>query len=212
LHWDRQADRIKRAADHGSQGGGRMTRPLVPGIPSRVVDPSGVVKQRGKCAGRPGRDGARDGDADRPRDGELIIGCEVAFKGTVKACDTFVVKGQVDASLPCRVFQVAEGGSFTGTAEVDEAVIAGTFEGTLTVRGRLTVEAPGRVQGKIRYGELCVQAGGEIGGDVQVGRVAKAASPPSEPETPARAREKSPVESRLSTADLRKLVETTPGS
>ena len=34
------------------------------------------------------------------------------------------------------------------------------------MRGRLVVHATGRVSGKVRYGKLLVQEGGEIVGDV----------------------------------------------
>lgn len=177
------AGRICRAADDSGGGGGdqgiqrgtRMTRPLVPGIPSRVVDPSGVVKQRSQNAGaRSPREAPKEPAEERPRDGELTIGRGVVFNGTIHTCDSFVVQGEVEATLPARAFQITETGHFKGRAEVDEAIVAGTFDGTLTVRGRLTVEATGRVRGTVRYGELAIVAGGQISGDIQVASEAPA--------------------------------------
>jgi cytoskeletal protein CcmA (bactofilin family) len=46
------------------------------------------------------------------------------------------------------------------------AEIRGVFNGELTARLRLVVHATGRVKGKIRYGKLLVQEGGELTGDV----------------------------------------------
>ena len=40
------------------------------------------------------------------------------------------------------------------------------FEGELTVRDRLTVRATGRISGKIRYGRIIVEAGGELAGEI----------------------------------------------
>ena len=65
-----------------------------------------------------------------------------------------------------RAIQIAEQGAFKGTADIEVAEIRGSFEGELTVRGRLVGHATGRVSGKVRYGKLLVQEGGEIVGDV----------------------------------------------
>ncbi len=43
----------------------------------------------------------------------------------------------------------------------------GRFEGTLTVRKRLVIRATGRVSGTIRYGQIEIECGGRISGDVQ---------------------------------------------
>lgn len=142
-----------------------MSRPLVPGIPSRVVDPSGVVKRQDKTVSPP-----RESEVSDPlsNEGQLVVGKGIRFKGEITACDTLIVYGQVEASLPARAVQVAEGGDYQGTAEVDEAVIAGNFDGNLTVRQRLTIAASGRVKGMIRYAELEIAAGGQITGDIQL--------------------------------------------
>ena len=65
-----------------------------------------------------------------------------------------------------RAIQIAEQGSFKGTADIEVAEIRGAFDGELTVRGRLVVHATGRINGKVRYGKLLVQEGGELCGDV----------------------------------------------
>ncbi len=152
----------------GNGGGPRVARPLVPGIPSRVVDPSGVVKQQTQ--------GPRvtRGEPAKPRTGEhagtggrLVVGQDIGFKGEINACDTLVVHGEVEAVLPARVVEVGEHGRFRGTADVEEAVVSGVFDGTLTARKRLTVTASGRVTGKVRYAELTVETGGRISGDLR---------------------------------------------
>jgi cytoskeletal protein CcmA (bactofilin family) len=98
----------------------------------------------------------------------LIVGPNIKLKGVeITDCDTLVVEGRVEASMDSRVIQVADGGIFTGTVGVDRAEIRGRFEGEMTVRDRLVVHATGRVQGKVRYGRLAVEEGGEIIGDLE---------------------------------------------
>ena len=104
---------------------------------------------------------------------KLIVGPNIKLKGVeISDCDTLVVEGRVEATMNSRVIQIAEMGAFTGSAEVDLAEIRGDFEGELTVRQKLVIFGSGKVSGKIRYGKLVVEEGGQLSGDVQSGGVA----------------------------------------
>lgn len=117
-------------------------------------------------AQQPPADDSRPGGAAR---GELVIGRTIAFHGAIAECRRLVVEGSVDASLrDCGVIEVAPAGRFIGCAESENADIAGAYEGDLVVRDRLLIRATGKVTGKIRYGKLEIECGGEITGDVQV--------------------------------------------
>jgi cytoskeletal protein CcmA (bactofilin family) len=63
---------------------------------------------------------------------------------------------------------IAESGRFKGSATIDNADVRGTFEGSLTARKRLLIRAGGHVTGTIRYGQIEIEAGGQISGDVQM--------------------------------------------
>jgi cytoskeletal protein CcmA (bactofilin family) len=104
---------------------------------------------------------------------KLIVGPNIKLKGVeISDCDTLVVEGRVEATMNSRVIQIAEMGAFTGSAEVDLAEIRGDFEGELTVRQKLVIFGSGKVSGKIRYGKLVVEEGGQLSGDVQSGSMA----------------------------------------
>ena len=68
--------------------------------------------------------------------------------------------------MDSRVIQIAEQGMFQGTAGLDVAEIHGRCEGELTVRKQLVIHATGKVTGKIRYGKLTIEEGGELSGEV----------------------------------------------
>ena len=108
--------------------------------------------------------------AHRPDDvagSRLIVGPNIKLKGVeIDDCDTLVVEGRVEATMVSRAIQIAEHGSFKGTADIEVAEIRGSYDGELTVRGRLVVHGTGRVSGKVRYGKLLVQEGGELSGDI----------------------------------------------
>lgn len=98
----------------------------------------------------------------------LIVGPEVKLKGAeILDCDTLVVEGRVEATMDSRVLRIAEKGAYKGTVGIDIAEIHGHFEGELTARQQLLIHATGRVSGKIRYGKILIEEGGELCGDVQ---------------------------------------------
>ena len=97
----------------------------------------------------------------------LIVGPDIKLKGAeITDCDTLVVEGRVEAAMDSRVIQIAEQGLFSGTAGIDIAEVHGRFEGDLTARKTLVIHATGKVTGKVRYGKLSIEEGGELSGDV----------------------------------------------
>ena len=99
---------------------------------------------------------------------ELLVGREITLSGEITTCDRLLVEGSVEANLSnCKDIEIAQTGLFKGTASVDHAEIHGRFEGSLTVKKRLLIKSTGRVSGSIRYGQLEVECGGQVSGDVQ---------------------------------------------
>ena len=99
---------------------------------------------------------------------QLIVGREISLQGEIRACDRLLIEGSVEANLQsCHDFNIAETGLFKGTALIDDAEIRGRFEGTLTVRSRLFIRSTGKVSGTVRYGQIEIECGGQISGDIQ---------------------------------------------
>lgn len=101
---------------------------------------------------------------------KLIVGPNIKLKGVeITDCDTVVVEGRVEATIDSRVIQIAECGAFKGSAEIDIAEIRGEFDGELVVRQKLVIYSTGKVSGKVRYGKVVIEEGGQLSGDIQVG-------------------------------------------
>jgi len=99
----------------------------------------------------------------------LTVGRDITLNGDIASCDHLVVEGTVHAqSFQARRMDVLECGYFAGSAEVQDAVIAGRFEGKIKVHGRLIVKATGRVYGEIEYGTLEAENGSRIEGQLLV--------------------------------------------
>ncbi len=147
------ADRQRRE-QRGFDATAAANQPAVPAEPARVEPPK------------------PEPEAPRPRVEEskgsrLIVGPDIKLKGAeITDCDTLVVEGRVEASMDSRVMQIAENGSFHGTVGVDIAEIRGRFDGELTCRKQLVIHPTGKVAGKIRYGRIVIEEGGEVAGDV----------------------------------------------
>ena len=109
-------------------------------------------------------------DAEEAGGSKLTVGPNIKLKGVeITDCDTLVVEGTVEATMNSRVIKIAENGAFHGTAEIDIAEIHGKFDGTLTVREKLVIFGSGKVSGKIRYGKVVIEEGGELTGQIEAG-------------------------------------------
>jgi cytoskeletal protein CcmA (bactofilin family) len=175
-----------------SRPGLGLNPPKMPVMPVRPSEPSrnevkpGIEMPRRVEAPTPGVVTPQVNQASRREASEnrkLIVGREIALSGEISSCDRLVVEGSVQANLAnCHDIDIAESGLFKGSASIDEAEIRGRFEGELTVRNRLFIRATGQVVGTVRYGQLEIECGGRISGDVQMGAGADVA-----PNVPAKA-------------------------
>ncbi|WP_372397823.1 polymer-forming cytoskeletal protein [Azospirillum sp. HJ39] len=161
------------------------TAPSVPGagfktdVPRRVVDmPGSAPRQPSMPIATPSAAPMAAAPAPvpvaplapaMPEQRRLTVGRDISLSGEIGSCDVLVVEGNVEAKLrEGRSVEIAETGLFKGSVEIEEADIAGRFEGDISVRGRLTVRSTGKITGSIRFGELAVDAGGQLIGDIQL--------------------------------------------
>jgi cytoskeletal protein CcmA (bactofilin family) len=173
--------RRHESAVRGEKAGGETPQPTRVELPRRVVDvpvapsphhagtaPTGRVAVGGDVgpvlvhAGHGGESRAESG-----RERRLVVGVGIELKGEIKGCKRLEVDGDLEAAVAASEhLVVGTEGAFRGTCEVETAEIAGNFDGTLSVRGRLLVRGTGTVKGDIRFGELEIERGGQLSGNV----------------------------------------------
>lgn len=148
----------------------QMARPRVPSRaaePARNAPPPGNRPlPRGVVGLAQAERGTSGSPAAAAPSGTLLVGQGIEIKGAIEACKCLTVEGRVEASIQGERLEVLAGGRFVGTAEVDQAAIAGSFEGTLVVRGHLAIAASGAAKGKVRFKKISIETGGRISGDV----------------------------------------------
>lgn len=93
----------------------------------------------------------------------LVVGPGLTFNGAIATCNHLVVSGQVVSDVEqCQTMDIAPGGSVQGRVTVMDADIAGDYNGELKVLGRLRIRATGHVKGRITYGTLAIELGGQL--------------------------------------------------
>lgn len=109
------------------------------------------------------------GRKDVPEQRTLVVGRGISVQGSVQDAERLVVEGTVESSLiNAKELVVMPGGLFRGGVEVENAEIAGTVDGSLIVRGSLTVRGTGRLLGKASCHRLKVDDGGQITGQLEM--------------------------------------------
>ena len=97
----------------------------------------------------------------------LIIGPGVSVKGEITSCHRLIVQGTIEAKLAdCPNVVIKEGGVFNGESTTEDADVQGSFDGRLVARKRLIIRATGRVSGNISHGEIEIERGGKISGEI----------------------------------------------
>jgi cytoskeletal protein CcmA (bactofilin family) len=138
-------------------------------LPRRKVDLSDSAPSSATAMPASNLSPSQRAEPDRDGGKRLIVGQGIRLSGEISSCDRLVVEGAVEATLnDTLALEIAESGRFTGGCEVEEADISGVYEGDLTVRKRLFVRGTGKLTGTVRYGELELERGGQIAGNISV--------------------------------------------
>jgi cytoskeletal protein CcmA (bactofilin family) len=99
----------------------------------------------------------------------LVVGKGISLQGTVSDAERLVVEGTVESQMiQAQQLFVSHAGVFKGEVQVEEAEIAGTFDGTITANGSLVIRATGKVLGVARTKRLSVEEGGQLSGRMEM--------------------------------------------
>jgi cytoskeletal protein CcmA (bactofilin family) len=95
--------------------------------------------------------------------GLSFIGPEVLVSGDLATDAQLHIDGRIDGNVRCAQLVQGQAGTIAGNIHADEARIAGTVEGTVSVR-TLFVEASARIMGDVAYETISIDAGALIEG------------------------------------------------
>ncbi|MBN9247952.1 MAG: polymer-forming cytoskeletal protein, partial [Hyphomicrobium sp.] len=99
--------------------------------------------------------------------GVLIIGEGAVLKGEVKDGRKVEIWGYVEGKVSASEVLVQEGGQLFGTVNSSTAEIRGQVQGDVRVQQLIQIKSTGHAAGKIKYGRLSMEEGGELSAHVR---------------------------------------------
>jgi cytoskeletal protein CcmA (bactofilin family) len=95
-----------------------------------------------------------------------FFGEGVTFKGSITAPERIVVHGTVEGDLAARDLLVGPTGTIKGNVRVDLADVQGKILQNIEARVCLSLRKTGRIEGSAVYGEIEIEKGGVLSGEV----------------------------------------------
>ncbi|MDJ0391454.1 polymer-forming cytoskeletal protein [Roseomonas sp. E05] len=144
----------------------------LPPKPSQAPAGMGVPPRPPVNAGAPLTTRPAGGPSAAPQPSDrrtMVVGRGISLQGTVTDAERLVVEGTIESQMmqAAELF-ISQSGVFKGEVEVEDAEIAGTFDGTLTARGNLVIRGTGKVLGVARCRRLQVEEGGQLSGRMEM--------------------------------------------
>jgi cytoskeletal protein CcmA (bactofilin family) len=98
----------------------------------------------------------------------VFIDQGLTLRGAFSGCHHLAIAGHLESDVALRVLDILDEGSFKGSATVDEARIAGRYEGVLKVAETLVVGPAAYIVGSVECGRLQLEDGGRIEGELRI--------------------------------------------
>jgi cytoskeletal protein CcmA (bactofilin family) len=138
-----------------------------PAAPKPNSPPAGVARPGAPTI--PAAPRAPTGRPDTADRRTLVVGKGISLQGTVTEAEKLIIEGTMESQLlQAQELVISHSGVFKGEVQVEDAEIAGVFDGTLTVNGSLVIRATGRVIGTARSRRLSVEDGGQLSGKMEM--------------------------------------------
>ncbi|MFA5000070.1 MAG: polymer-forming cytoskeletal protein [Patescibacteria group bacterium] len=112
---------------------------------------------------------SKENKAEKFKDAETIIGASIKVKGNFHGQGDIVVEGSVEGSLKtgADIF-VGEKAKVNASIESENSVINGEISGNIKTKNYLAIGATAKISGDIQYGEISIEKGAII-----IGQLAK---------------------------------------
>jgi len=91
-----------------------------------------------------------------------IIADSCRLEGKIELRGTLTIYGSLKGDIKCRTLEICKDAKVNASVEAEHAVVAGTLEGELVCTGHLAITSTGTLTGKIVYGSISVESGGQL--------------------------------------------------
>jgi cytoskeletal protein CcmA (bactofilin family) len=101
------------------------------------------------------------------KDKSIFIGNGVTFKGSISAPNQAIISGSVEGDLVAKDVLIGASGVVSGTTDAEFIDVKGELNESVTSKSVLIVRSTGKVSGDVTYGELEIERGGKIKGNMK---------------------------------------------
>ena len=95
-----------------------------------------------------------------------MIGEGVTITGTIKASSKVTVQGTIDGDIECNSVTINKSGNVKGKIKTETMTVEGKAEGEININAILNIKSEGHVSGKVFYGEIQIDEGGKLSGEI----------------------------------------------
>jgi cytoskeletal protein CcmA (bactofilin family) len=99
--------------------------------------------------------------------GVLVVREDTIVKGEIRNCRQMEVYGYVEGNVAADQLLIHPSGQCYGTVKTESAEVRGTLQGDVVVTNLISIRDTGAVSGNVRYGQLAMEAGGSLSGEVR---------------------------------------------
>ncbi len=109
----------------------------------------------------------KDNRAEKFKDAETIIGGSIKVKGNFHGQGNIVIEGSLEGSLKTNAsLFIGEKAKIVANIEAQDAIINGLVNGQIKVKKYLSLGSTAKIFGDIQYGEISVEHGAIINGQL----------------------------------------------
>ncbi|MBB5688181.1 cytoskeletal protein CcmA (bactofilin family) [Roseomonas alkaliterrae] len=159
---------FRPAAATQPAGAAPAVGPAAPKPNAPPATAAGVTRVAGAAPTPPASTAPR-APAAQPERRTLVVGKGISLQGTVTEAERLVIEGTMESQLlQAQELVITHAGVFKGEVQVEDAEIAGTFDGSITATGSLVIRSTGRLLGTARTRKLSVEEGGQVSGKMEM--------------------------------------------
>lgn len=111
----------------------------------------------------------KDNRPEKFKDAETIIGSSIKVKGNFHGQGNIIVEGSLEGSLKTEAnLFIGDHAKIIANIEAQEAIINGEVKGNVKVKKYLAIGKTAKIFGDLQYGELSIERGGLVNGQLLI--------------------------------------------
>jgi cytoskeletal protein CcmA (bactofilin family) len=99
--------------------------------------------------------------------GVLVVSEDTIIKGSIRNGRQVEIHGYVEGEVASEALLIHRGGRLYGTIRTDSAEVHGEMQGEVFVKNLIAIGGSGSVTGKVQYGQLAIEHGGNLSAEVR---------------------------------------------